>query len=133
VWGFHTTRYGAPTDGFGRLIYLDTYDSVYGPGWRRENSFVPHGHTGVFCYGFYTFDPTKGGYRHPPGWTKRRGPGTGAKYRIFAEGPGVTPDVSLVVPGSHDFDRSNPEDVALQQEESSRLAAWGDRKCRAGH
>ena len=133
VYGFHTTRYGAPTDGFGRLIYLDTYDSVYGSGWRRENSFVPHGHTGVFCYGFYPFDPTKGGYRHPPGWTQRRGPGTGTKYRIFAEGPGVTPDVSVVVPGSHPFDASNPEDVSLQQEESARLAAWGDRKCRAGH
>ena len=42
VYGFGTTRYGAPTDGFGALIYLDTYNSVYGPGWRRENSFVSH-------------------------------------------------------------------------------------------
>jgi hypothetical protein len=133
VYGFHTTRYGAPTDGFGRLIYLDTYDSAYGQGWRRENSFVPHGHTGVFCYGFYTFDPTRGGYIHPPGATAKRGPGTGSKYRIFAEGPGVTPDVSVVVPGSHDFDPTNPQDVALQAEESSLLASWGDRKCRAGH
>ncbi|MEN3340982.1 MAG: hypothetical protein V7644_386 [Actinomycetota bacterium] len=133
VYGFHTTRYGAPTDGFGRLVYLDTYNSVYGPGWRRENSFVTHGKTGVFCYGFYTFDPTTGGYVHPPGWTQRRGPGTGTKYRILAEGPGVTPNVAAIVPGLHDFDRSNPEDSALQAEQSSRLAAWGDRKCRAGH
>ena len=42
VYGYGTTRYGAPTDGFGALIYLDTYDSVYGPGWQRENSFVSH-------------------------------------------------------------------------------------------
>jgi hypothetical protein len=134
VYGFGTTRYGVPTGGYGTLIYLDVLNApAYGAGWRRENSFVPHKPSGVFCYGFYTFDPTKGGYRHPPGWTKWRGPGTGTKYRIFAEGPGVTPDVSVVVPGSHEFDRSNPEDLALQQEESSRLAAWGDRKCRAGH
>ena len=66
VYGYGTTRYGAPTDGFGALIYLDTYDSVYGPGWQRENSFVSHNPTGAFCYGFYPFDPTKGGYAHPP-------------------------------------------------------------------
>src|SRR5207247_1338431 len=42
VHGFGTTRYGAPTDHYGRLLYLDTYDSGYGSGWRRENSFVAH-------------------------------------------------------------------------------------------
>src|SRR5207249_3647623 len=56
VYGFSTTRYGAPEDGYGRLLYLDTYDSAYGPGWRRENSFVAHNPTGVFCYGFYPFE-----------------------------------------------------------------------------
>ena len=86
VYGFGTTNVGAPTDGFGRLIYLDTHDSVYGAGWRRENSFVPHNPTGVFCYGFYTFDPTKGGYQHPPGQTAKRGPGLGDQYRLTAPG-----------------------------------------------
>ena len=38
VYGFNTTRYGAPTDTFGRLAYLDTFNSTYGSGWRRENS-----------------------------------------------------------------------------------------------
>ena len=52
VYGYRTTRYGAPLDGYGRLLYLDTYDSAYGRGWRRENSFVAHNPTGVFCYGF---------------------------------------------------------------------------------
>ena len=41
VRGFGTTKYGDPTDGYGRLLYLDTYNSSYGPGWLRENSFVP--------------------------------------------------------------------------------------------
>src|SRR5262249_31771025 len=66
VYGFSSTRYGAPTDGYGRLLYLDTYDSVYGNGWRRENSFLAHPRTGGFCYGFYPFDPMHGGYTHPP-------------------------------------------------------------------
>jgi hypothetical protein len=133
VYGFGTTRYGAPTDGFGRLIYLDTYDSMYGSGWRRENSFVPHNPTGVFCYGFYPFDPTHGGYQYPPGQTGVRGPGTGTKYRLFAEGPGVTPDVATIVPGLHPFDRTSQSDAGLQAEQSALLASWGDRACRAGH
>jgi hypothetical protein len=133
VYGFGTTRYGAPTDGYGRLIYLDTHDSVYGPGWRRENSFVPHNPTGAFCYGFFPFDPTKGGYIHPAGQTTTRGPGVGDMYRIFAEGPGVTPDVAATIPGLHPFDRRNAADVAYQQQQSAVLGSYGDKLCRAGH
>jgi hypothetical protein len=132
VHGFGTTSRGAPTDGFGRLIYLDTFDSVYGPGWHRENSFVPHNPSGAFCYGFYPFDPTKGGYIYPPGQTAVRGPGVGAKYRLFAEGPGVTPDVATIVQGLHPFDRKDPADVALQARETSVLLSYGDKSCRAG-
>jgi hypothetical protein len=132
VHGFGTTRFGAPTDGFGVLIYLDTYNSGYGPGWKRENSFVPHNPTGVFCYGFYSFDPTKGGYKHPPGQTAKRGPGTGEQYRLTASGPGVTPNISVTVPGLHPFDRNNPTDVGYQQAQSQQLASWGDQSCRAG-
>jgi hypothetical protein len=132
VYGFGTTRYGAPTDGFGILVYLDTYNSVYGPGWRRENSFVPHNPTGVFCYGFYSFDPTTGGYKHPPGQTARRGPGTGEKYRLTASGPGVTPNIATTMPGLHAFDRTSQADVALQDQQSQLLRSWGDRQCNAG-
>jgi hypothetical protein len=53
IRGFGTTRVGAPTDGYGRLLFLDTYNSSYGSGWLRENSFVSHGPPGMFCYGFY--------------------------------------------------------------------------------
>ncbi len=47
VYGFGTTHFGAPTDGYGRLLYLDTHNSAYGPGWKRENSFVAHNPTGT--------------------------------------------------------------------------------------
>ena len=44
---------GHPLDAFGRNIFVDTLDSAYGPGWKRENSFLTHKPTGAFCYGFY--------------------------------------------------------------------------------
>jgi hypothetical protein len=132
VYGFGTTRYGAPTDGFGILVYLDTFNSAYGSGWRRENSFVTHNPTGVFCYGFYPFDPTKGGYQHPPGQTSPRGPGTGEKYRLTVSGPGVTPNVAVVVDGLHPYDKSNPADVDYQRQQAAVLSSWGDKQCRAG-
>jgi hypothetical protein len=132
VFGFGTTRVGAPTDNFGRLIYLDTHDSVYGPGWRRENSFVPHNPTGAFCYGFYSFDPTKGGYKHPQGQTERRGPGIGDEYRVTASGPGVTPNVSVTVPSIGAYDASNPDLVGQRQAADALLRSYGDKGCRAG-
>jgi hypothetical protein len=132
VYGFGTTRYGAPTDGFGRLVYLDTLNSAYGPGWKRENSFVPHNPTGAFCYGFYSFDPTKGGYKHPPGAISRRGPGTGEQYRVTASGTGVLPNVAATIAGLHPFNRGNPEDVTLQTAAAELLRSFGDRSCMAG-
>ena len=79
VFGYRSTSGGAPLDRFGRNIYVDTFDSVYGSGWRRENSFLSHHGTGTFCYGFYPHG------EHPVG--------KGAQYRATAIGPGVTPDV----------------------------------------
>jgi hypothetical protein len=133
VYGFGTTRVGAPTDGYGRLVYLDTLDApAYGSGWRRENSFVAHNPTGVFCYGFYAFDPTRG-YPHPAGYPSTpRGPGNGQKYRLTVSGPGVTPDVRVTVPGLHDFDRGNPADVAFDAQQNAILDSiiGSDKLCR---
>ena len=132
VFGYATTRFGAPLDGFGRLLYLDTFNSRYGPGWRRENSFVAHNPTGMFCYGFYPFDPTKSGYVHPPGQTGVRGPGNGERYRITVEGPGLTPDVVWTGPGLHDYDPKNPADVAYERQQNALLDSMVgvDRQCR---
>ena len=79
VHGFRSTSAGVPLDTFGRNVYLDTLNSGYGKGWRRENSFLVHKPTGKFCYGFYSH----GG----------RPPGAGQRYRATVIGPGVTPDV----------------------------------------
>jgi len=131
IYGFHTTRYGAPLDGFGRLVYLDTLNApAYGSGWRRENSFVTHKPTGVFCYGFYTFDPTRGGYVHPPGQTSVRGPGIGVQYRVTMEGPGVTPDVTATIGDPGDYDPSDPTKVAYERQQNALLDSFDDKLCR---
>ena len=116
VYGFVATRAGSPTDNYGRNIYVDTFDSRYGKGWHRENAFLTHSPTGVFCYGFYRFTT--------------RGPGNGAKYRLTAVGPGVTPDVSVVMPGLHDYDRTNEADIAYERKQNALLDSLGDKKCR---
>ncbi|MFL5922105.1 MAG: hypothetical protein ACJ75D_12450 [Gaiellaceae bacterium] len=120
VRGFGTTRVGAPTDNYGRLLFLDTYNSGYGKGWLRENSFVSHGPPGMFCYGFYRRNPWVGGYAHPRAIPNRKRPsGIGEQYRITAPGPGVTPDVMWQGPGLHPFNRGNTADVALESQMNS--------------
>jgi hypothetical protein len=105
VHGFSATRVGSPTDTYGRNIYVDTLNSRYGKGWRRENGFLAHRPTGAFCYGFYPFTS--------------RGSGNGAKYRLTAIGPGVTPDVSITIPGLHDYNRDNAADVAYERQQNA--------------
>ena len=74
-----STPDGQPLDTFGRNLYVDTLDSVYGAGWKRENSFLTHTGTGAFCY---SVNPHGA---HPSG--------KGTAYRATIIGPGVTPDV----------------------------------------
>jgi hypothetical protein len=117
VYGFSASRVGSPLDGYGRNIYVDTFDSRYGKGWRRENAFLAHRPTGVFCYGFYRFSS--------------RGPGNGATYRLTAPGPGVTPDVSITIPGLHDYNPNSSTDVAYERQQNALQdsVAGADKKC----
>ena len=117
VYGFSASRVGSPLDGYGRNIYVDTFNSRYGKGWRRENAFLAHRPTGVFCYGFYRFSS--------------RGPGNGAMYRLTAPGPGVTPDVSITVPGLHDYNPASSTDVAYERQQNALQdsVAGADKKC----
>ena len=96
VFGFESTPQGRPLDSFGRNVYVDTFDSAYGSGWRRENAFLTHTGTGGFCYGFY---PHSG-----------RPSGMGTRYRATVSGAGVLPDVMWegAAPGTYDaaYDRS---------------------------
>ena len=111
VYGFKSSPGGNPLDSFGRNIYVDTFGSAYGAGWLRENSFLTHSGTGVFCY---SFNPHSA---HPAG--------RGTKYRATVEGPGVTPDVMWQgnAPGTYD--------KALDLVANDAIAALGDKQCRA--
>jgi hypothetical protein len=111
VYGFRSTPAGNPLDSFGRNIYVDTFDSAYGSGWKRENSFLAHSGTGVFCY---SFNPHGA---HPAG--------KGTKYRATVEGPGVTPDVMWQgdAPGAYD--------KTLDLQANDVIAQLGDKVCRA--
>jgi hypothetical protein len=130
VHGFKTNQYGARLDKYGRLVYLDTFGSTYGPGWRRENSFVTHKPTGVFCYNFRPRNPLEGGYVHPAGYNDGlRGPGNGVAYRMTVEGPGVTPDVKWEGQGLPAFNAGNPEHVAHEDSMNSILDRLNDRLC----
>jgi hypothetical protein len=75
-------------DGHARYVYIDTLNSAYGPGWRRDAAKVTHRGNGAFCYSFVPQPPPPG---YPPFGV--RGPGNGERHRVTAMGPGVTPVV----------------------------------------
>ena len=112
VHGFRSTSRGVPLDPFGRNIYVDTFNSAYGPGWKRENSFLAHRPSGVFCY---SFSPRTG-----------RPPGAGTRYRATVIGPGVTPLVLWEGPEPGPYDSARDEAANLEQ----RQLLAGDKVCR---
>jgi hypothetical protein len=89
VFGFRATPAGVPLDTFGRNLYVDTFNSAYGKGWKRENSFLMHTGSGAFCYGFF---------KHG-----KRPAGKGQRYRATIIGPGLTPDIfwESAAPGTY--------------------------------
>ena len=121
VYGTRATAQGSPTDGFGRNVYVDTFNSAYGPGWKRENSFLTHAGTGVFCYGFYPHDPYPG---YPV--VGRRPEGKGERYRATVVGPGVLPDVTWegAAPGAYD------ESADRQLVDAQRAVYGADTRCK---
>ena len=110
VYGFASTPDGQPRDSFGRNLYVDTLDSAYGSGWKRENSFLTHTGTGVFCY---SVNPHGS---HPSG--------KGTTYRATIIGPGVTPDVMWqgAAPPAYDG--------AADATANETIAALNDAQCR---
>jgi hypothetical protein len=111
VFGFKSTSGGVPLDTFGRNLYVDTFNSAYGAGWKRENSFLAHNPTGVFCY---SVNPHGS---HPSG--------KGTRYRATIIGPGVTPDVYWEGASPGTYDRS--ADLLA----NDAITQLGDKLCRA--
>jgi hypothetical protein len=101
VFGYKSSLSGEPLDTYGRLIFLDTYNSRLGAGWKRENSFLARrkGSPGHFCYMFVQRNRYGGYPAGPPG-----PPANGERYRLTSRGPGVTPVIMTVVDGLQDYD-----------------------------
>jgi hypothetical protein len=85
VHGFRTP---SPTrrDQNARFFYIDTFNSVFGVGWRHDAGKVAHNPNGAFCYSFVP-------QLTPAGYPTRelRPPGNGERHRVTVMGPGVTP------------------------------------------
>ena len=110
MFGYKVTPDGQPLDTYGRNIYVDTLDSKYGTGWKRENSFLAHNPTGAFCYGISPHPPYPAGH--------------GSRYRATIIGPGLTPD--MVWEGASPG-RYNKADDAIK---NRAIAALNDRLCK---
>jgi hypothetical protein len=131
IHGYRTTHSGKPLDTYGRLLYLDTFDSQYGTGWSRENSFVVHNPSGMYCYGFYPY----GSYGSYPNQRTEKLVGNGEKYRMTLSGPGVTPDVAWVGHGLEEYDATIPELASWEEQMTAKVremaAEYGENQC--GH
>jgi hypothetical protein len=126
VHGFKNTPSGAPLDTYGRNLYVDTFNSAYGDGWKRENSFLMHNPRGNYCYGFYPRERYPGYPRGP-----RRPEGNGKKYRASIMGPGVTPVIGWTADGLEDYDKDNSEHVDWENamNDLGDTIAGPDEKC----
>jgi hypothetical protein len=120
VHGFAATSGGNPRDRYGRNVYIDTLNSWYGPGWRRETGILLHAPTGTFCHSFVPQRPFAG---YPS--QDVRQPAPGERYRATVMGPGVTPVIEAEVAGLTVADRAS---------QAVATGIWdglmaGDQKC----
>lgn len=94
IFGFGSNAKGVPKDKYGRNLYLDTLNSAYGAGWRRESGILTHRGTGTFCHSFVPQKPF-------PGYPSQdiRPAAAGERHRITVGGPGVMPVMQAEVAG----------------------------------
>ena len=121
VYGFKTPSASKRGDGYARYVYIDTFNSVYGQGWRHDAAKVLHTGNGAFCYSFVP-------QRSPAGYPsdELRGPAPGEQERVTVLGPGVTPDVQWVGPGLGDYDRAQDK---IYNERFDELVGPDDKVC----
>jgi hypothetical protein len=120
VYGFSTTARGVPKDDYGRNLFVDTLNSSYGQGWKREAGILTHQSTGTFCHSFVP--------QRPFAWypsKEMRPAAPGERYRVTVSGPGVTPVLQVEVPGLTKADRSRDHEFNAAFD---RVMA-GDRLC----
>jgi hypothetical protein len=122
VHGFGSTGDGNPRDRYGRNVYIDTFNSAYGAGWRRESGILAHKPSGTFCHSFVPQKPFPG---YPSQTMRPAAPGE--RYRITVMGPGVTPVVQWEGVGLTAADRASAASITAIFDQ---LMA-GDARCAA--
>lgn len=100
IFGFGANAKGVPRDRYGRNLYIDTLNSAYGPGWKRESGILTHRGTGTFCHSFVPQRPFAG---YPS--QEMRPAAAGERHRVTVGGPGVTPVLQVEVAGLTEADR----------------------------
>jgi hypothetical protein len=120
VYGFGATAKGVPRDGYGRNLYIDTFNSAYGAGWKRESGILTHRGTGTFCHSFVPQRPFAG---YPS--QDVRPAAAGERHRITVGGPGVMPVVQVELSGLAQADRGRDQEF---NDLFDRLMS-GDRAC----
>jgi hypothetical protein len=119
----HGSRTPTPTrgDSYARFFYIDTHNSAYGRGWKRDAALVARLRSGGFCFSFVPQKP-------PPGYPddRIRPAGNGDRHRVTVMGPGVTPVLRWEGPDLGPYDRQ--EDV-LYNRLFDRIFDAGDDVC----
>jgi hypothetical protein len=128
VFGFSSSSEGNPRDRYSRNVYIDTYNSAYGAGWKRESGILTHKNTGTFCHSFVPGQKPFAGYPSQD----LRPSARGERYRITVMGPGVTPTLMWESAALPDFSAAHPEHASVEAQANAtfdRLMS-GDRICR---
>jgi len=120
VHGFSATDKGVPKDFYGRNLHIDTLNSPYGSGWKREAGILTHKGTGTFCHSFV---PQRPFAWYPSQATRPAAPGE--RYRVSVSGPGVTPVLQVEIPGLTGADRQRDTEFNSVFDE----VMAGDRVC----
>jgi hypothetical protein len=94
IFGFGSTAKGVPKDKYGRNLFIDTLNSAYGAGWKRESGILTHRGTGTFCHSFVPQRPFPG---YPS--QEQRPAAAGERHRVTVGGPGVTPVMQVELAG----------------------------------
>jgi hypothetical protein len=120
IHGFGSNTKGVPRDKYGRNVYIDTFNSAYGPGWKRESGILTHAPTGTFCHSFVPQRPFRG---YPSQELRPAAPGE--RYRVTVGGTGVMPVMQVEVKGLTEADRARDAELDAVFD---RVMA-GDRVC----
>jgi hypothetical protein len=106
IFGYGANAKGVPRDRYGRNLYIDTLNSAYGPGWRRESGILTHRGTGTFCHSFVPQRPFAG---YPS--RDVRPAAAGERHRITVGGPGVMPVIQVELAGLTRADRDRDDEL----------------------